>query len=396
MYQNEVAQNYSVEEVNSSSAQDAIAGDGLMQTRSPYSTAVQVIKKRNLQDVTQRCEVEAAIAGDEFYYSWSQGNKIIEGPTVGAALAIARNFGNCAVDVRVEEHQNATIFYGAFIDLETGFNIVRPFRQNNAQAKKKDGRNIYTDERGLDVKFQIGASKGIRNAVLNGVPKWLVNKVMVKAKENVVEKIKKMGVVAARDMVIKKLSNLSIPLERVEKVYQKTASWDIEKLVMLSGAIRSIEDGFESIETIFPDDTVPETNTTQPKTQPEQPKTGNTTPPPPAAPVNDSNDKASSLPPVESVETVKEDAPTNNDAKAPQQSVNSEPEPAPVQPISNGETVAIPSPDKLIADIKTAKDLDTFKALKTKFGKFGSLYLNDEYKAIIAAINQKENEFKKK
>jgi len=246
--------NFEVETISKydSVSERAIEGSGLMQTRSPYSTAVQVVKPRNLDMVIKRCEMEAAIAGDEFYYAWKQGGEFIEGPTVGAALAIARNFGNCAVDCKIEETQYAYIFHGAFIDLETGFNLVRPFRQNKQSPKNKEGKDIYKGERGVDIIFQIGASKGIRNAVLNGVPKWLVSKVIKKAKENVVKKISEMGVEKARAMIITKANALKIPIERIEASYGLQKGWDIEKLVMLSGSIRSIEEGIESVDALFP------------------------------------------------------------------------------------------------------------------------------------------------
>ena len=224
----------------------------MLQTKTAYSTAVQVIKPRNLRNVIARCEEEAAIAGDEFYYSWKQGGEIIEGSTVGASLAIARNWGNCAVDVKIEETHDSYIFHGAFVDLETGFNIVRPFKQNKQSPKKKDGGDVYKGDRGKDVIFQIGASKAIRNVVLNAVPKWLTSKVLSKAKENVVEKIKSLGVEKARLMIIKKATTIGIPIPRIEDSFGLQKGWDIEKLVMLSGALRSIEDGIESVDTIFP------------------------------------------------------------------------------------------------------------------------------------------------
>ncbi|MEM4626444.1 MAG: hypothetical protein QXF70_03410 [Candidatus Bilamarchaeaceae archaeon] len=225
---------------------------GMLRTQTQYSTAVQVVRPRNLQIVLNKCLEEAAIAGDEFYYSWSQGGSIVEGLTVGAALAIARNFGNCAVDSKVEETPTSYVFYGAFIDLETGFNMVRPFRQNKQSPKTKTGKDVYTGDRGKDIIFQIGASKAIRNVVLNAIPKWLASKVLNKAKENVVGKIEKMGIEKTRSLILNKINALGIDIKRVELAFGNTKSWDVEKLVMLMGAIRSIEDGIETADAIFP------------------------------------------------------------------------------------------------------------------------------------------------
>src|ERR1051326_664567 len=225
---------------------------GAMQTRSKYSTAVSVIRPRNLQEVLRRSLEEAAIAGDDFYYSWKQGKKIIEGLTIGAATALVRNFGNCAVDCPVEETQDTYIFYPAFIDLETGFNLVRPYRQNKKAPTKQDGSEIYSGERGADVVFQIGVSKATRNVCLNAVPKWLSEKVLRKAKENVVEKISKMGIEKARLMVSQKSTAIGIPLARVEMIYGKEVSWNIEAIIQISSALRAIEDGTETVDSLFP------------------------------------------------------------------------------------------------------------------------------------------------
>lgn len=240
-------------EIQSFNEMEQIPGQSLMQTRSPYSTAVQVIKERNLEKVLSRCITEAAMAGEDFYYSWSQGGSIIEGNTVGAALMMIRNFGNSAIDVRVQELPNSYIFYGAFIDLETGFNLIRPFKMSKQSPKNKQGRDIYSGERGKDIIFQIGASKAIRNVALNALPKWLTEKVLETSKKNVVGQIENMGRQKAIEMINKKADALKIPMDRIEANYGKQKSWDTVKIVAVMGAIRSIEDGVEDVDEIFSD-----------------------------------------------------------------------------------------------------------------------------------------------
>ncbi len=226
---------------------------GLMQTKSPYSTAVQVVKPRDLNKIEARCISEAARAGDEFYYSWSQGGSIVEGNTVGAALMMIRNWGNCAIDVKVQELPTSYVFYGAFIDLETGFNLVRPFKMSKQSPKNKNGRDTYTGERGKDIIFQIGASKAMRNVALNALPKWLTEKVLDTAKQNVAAKVEKMGKEKAIQIIEKKAEALKITFDRVEANYGKKASWDTDKIVAVMGAIRSVEDGIESMDEVFAD-----------------------------------------------------------------------------------------------------------------------------------------------
>lgn len=228
------------------------AGGMALQTRSSYQTAVAVNRERNLEKVLQRCLQEAAIAGDDFYYSWSQGGQNIEGLTVGAAQALCRNFGNCALEVKVEETPTAYIFHGAFIDLETGFNLVRPYRQNKQSPKKKDGKDVYSGERGTDIIFQIGASKSMRNVALNAMPKWLTEKVIAQAKDNVVGKIEKLGPEKAKALILNKANALGIAQDRIEGVYGKERAWDTEKIIKITSALRAVEDGIEKAADLFP------------------------------------------------------------------------------------------------------------------------------------------------
>jgi hypothetical protein len=160
--------------------------------------------------------------------------------------------GNNAVDVEVRETPQAWYFTGAYIDLETGFNIRRTFRQNKQSPRKKDGKEIYSGERGQDIIYQIGQSKAIRNVVLNAAPSWLGRKVFEKAKENVVAKIEKMGPEKAKTLLIQKMTNLGIPTDRVVAVFGQPGTWDVEKLVRIGGAVRSIEDGRERLDDVFP------------------------------------------------------------------------------------------------------------------------------------------------
>lgn len=225
---------------------------GAMQTKNKYVTAMQVMKPRNLNKVISKCVEEASIAGEEFIYSWRQGGSIIEGLTIGAALSIVRNFGNSMVDVEVEEKDKAYIFTAYFCDLETGFNISRSYRQNKASPKSKNGKDIYEGERGTDIIFQIGQSKAIRNVVLNAIPRWLSTKVLEEAKNNAMATINNMGEVKARELLLNKIEALKIDKTKVENNFGKSKSWDKVKLVQLSAALKSIENGYEEEETLFP------------------------------------------------------------------------------------------------------------------------------------------------
>jgi hypothetical protein len=88
--------------------------------------------------------------------------------------------------------------------------------------------------------------------VLNAVPRWLATKVLEEAKNNAMATINNMGEVKARELILRKIGNLKVELERVEHIYGKSKSWDKVKLVQLSSALKSLENGYEDEDTLFP------------------------------------------------------------------------------------------------------------------------------------------------
>lgn len=233
-------------------------GKTLQQVKSVYTTAVAVQKPRNIQDALKRCEEEAIIAGDDFYYAWSvtsrgkKGSKpkkvLVEGPSIGLALAAARHYGNNVVDVEVEETANTYVFKAVFVDLETGSNFVRLFRQNKTRSM---GR--YDEDRAEDIVFQIGQSKAIRNVILNALPVTLINRMMERAKENVIERIKKKGLNKAKEDTIEFFKKYGIDVPRIEaKLDIPQDKWKVDDLAKLYGAIKAIVNDQESADELFP------------------------------------------------------------------------------------------------------------------------------------------------
>lgn len=230
------------------------SGGVLRRTQTPFTTAIAVVKPRERNQVINACEDEARIAGDEFYYSWTiktkQGPRLVEGLSVQGALASARNWGNCAVPVDVEETEDAYIFTASFLDMETGFNLQRSFRQR----KEQNIGSKYDDARAEDIVFQIGQSKAIRNVILNALPSWLISKVLAKAKENIIEKINTMGLATAKQKTIDFLGKYGITVERIEnKLGKKSSTWMAEDLALLQGAMKTLLAGQESADSLFPE-----------------------------------------------------------------------------------------------------------------------------------------------
>jgi len=229
--------------------------------QTTYATAVAVQKPRVLIEVEKNCLKEAELAGEICFYGWGAGQNRVEGPSIDCAMIAARNWGNSVVEMKpVHETVSAYIMEAAFVDLETGFTYSRQFRQS--KSWKVYGK--MDDNRKEDVRFQIGQSKAQRNAILKALPKWLLDKMVDRAKEGVrvkLEKyIEKNGIEAARKLALDALVKMGVKAEQVEYKYgKKYGAWDIELLVILKGDIRALTDGAESANTLFPEKTDDET-----------------------------------------------------------------------------------------------------------------------------------------
>ncbi len=236
-------------------AGDLIArGDAVQQIRTSYVTAVSVQKPRDIALVEKGCMKEAALAGESIYYGWGAGKDRIEGPSIEAAMILARNWGNAALDMLpVQDTHDAWIFTASFIDCEAGVTVTRQFRQ----SKRYTVHGKMDAERKDDIRFQIGQSKALRNVVLAALPGWITDRMIEKAKQGVREKIEqyiqKNGIEGARDLVVKALAKHGIDEERLEaKIGKPIGAWQVEELTILKGDIKALNDRTESPETIFP------------------------------------------------------------------------------------------------------------------------------------------------
>src|SRR6266853_2553728 len=156
--------------------------------------AQHVAVKRKTSAVLAEIRALAAAAGEAWYYRWpvksknddsSSSTKWIEGPSIKLANDLARVYGNCHVDVRVIENDTSWFFYAMFTDLETGFSMTRPFQQRKNQKSIRG-----SDDRQRDIAFQIGASKAIRNIVVNALQTY-ADYGFEEARNSLIEKIGK-------------------------------------------------------------------------------------------------------------------------------------------------------------------------------------------------------------
>ena len=232
-------------------------GDTMQQMRTSYSTAVAVQRPRELAAVERRFLQEAAMAGETFYYGWGAGKDKIEGASIKLASALARCWGNCAVEpMPIQETADAWIMTAAFIDLETGFTIARQFRQ----SKKYTVHGKHDAERKDDIRFQIGQSKAARNVILNALPEWMADKAIAAAKagvkKTIEEYVSKNGVAKAVDHILRALAKVGVSEERVlaKLSLAKKTAIDIDHIVLLKGDLSAIESGQEWADNLFPNE----------------------------------------------------------------------------------------------------------------------------------------------
>ncbi|MCI4625032.1 MAG: hypothetical protein L3V56_03630 [Candidatus Magnetoovum sp. WYHC-5] len=233
------------------------SGGTLQQVRTPFATAVSVQRPRVRKNIVAICEEEADMAGDAFFYSWSVKSKktgkssVVEGPSVDLALTAARNWGNCGVAVDVREENGHYILSATFVDLETGYNLQRAFRQ-----RKTQDMGMQDKDRSEDIVFQIGQSKAVRNVILSALPSWLIDRMLERAKANVVEKIKKKGLAKAKEDTMMFFERHGVSLEMLEgKLGLTKAQWTVEDVARLAGDVRAIMSGEVLPSELFPSQT---------------------------------------------------------------------------------------------------------------------------------------------
>jgi hypothetical protein len=154
----------------------------------------------------------------------------------------------------VQETSEAFYFTHWFVDLET--NVATPRQWREGKRSVVDGK--MDEERKMSIRFNRGQSKNIRNAILDAMPEWLVNKAIAAAKSGVRTKIEKFienkSLAAAQKYVVDQLARHGVTEAQIlaKALRDKVEGLDIDDLVALTGDIQAIESGSENAATLFP------------------------------------------------------------------------------------------------------------------------------------------------
>lgn len=211
--------------------------------------AQQVAVHRSTTRVLAQIKELAAAAGADWYYRFPVKDKngvtsFIEGPSVKLANDVSRLYGNCEVDCRAQDLGNVILFHARFVDLETGYALTRPFQQRKGASKMGDA------DRRADIDFQIGASKAIRNVVVNALQTFS-DFAFEEARNALVERIGK-DLDRWRTKTAERLT-AKVDLKRVEAVVGRSAKdWlapDVARIIAMG---KACEDGMSTWDETFP------------------------------------------------------------------------------------------------------------------------------------------------
>jgi hypothetical protein len=176
----------------------------------------------------------------------------VEGPSIKAAMALARRWGNCSVTCRsLNEDQTGADLAGIFIDFETNFRVERPMRVSKVMKRRSGGTYTLDPQRWLAA-LQAGASKAARNATINGLPSYLVAAFLKQARtiaagdpESKADPKKVAG-------TLKAFERFGVTQAMLEKyVEAPLADWMGDHLATLIGLGNAIKDGQLTVAEAF-------------------------------------------------------------------------------------------------------------------------------------------------
>lgn len=211
-------------------------------------------RPRDINQIMRMISAHAQMMGTAVRYRWEVNNRatgtkdVIEGPTIKAAMMVAREYGNCAVGAKkIGETHDHWIFEGRFIDFQTGFIVVREFQQRKSQMT-----GMKDQDRARDIVFQIGQSKAARNAVVNALS-TLIDFAMSEADRSVLEWVKK-DPGNAKKVLRERIAGLGIELKRVETKRARTIdNMTAQDIAITVAEIRAIQEQQATIEDIYGD-----------------------------------------------------------------------------------------------------------------------------------------------
>lgn len=184
---------------------------------------------------------------DEMIYALPRGGKLIEGPSVRFAEAMAHSYGNCRCGARVlSEDEETVTAQGMFFDLETNVAITIEVRRRIVDKK---GNRFNTDV--IQQTANAACSIGMRNAILRAIPKPLWKKPYAAARMAVAGDIKTLD--TRRVAMLKAFELMGVKREAIFKKLEVKGVDDIslDHLVTLRGIYNAVREHEISADKAF-------------------------------------------------------------------------------------------------------------------------------------------------
>lgn len=218
-------------------------------------------RPRNMQAVEQSVLAELkALGADEarlMFYAVPRAGKTIEGLSIRAADMVMRHYGNCQAAARIEdETEDFVDVGGVFHDLETNTKRYKALRVSK-WFRRRDTHKLERMSLDMEVNaVNAGASKAVRNAILDGIPLAIKNKLFEAAKMVAIPpaslKDKDRPHPKALEQIQSDLTEAKITDEMIRAKYSKgIAEMTRAELTRVRGLLTAVEDGYTSLKEAF-------------------------------------------------------------------------------------------------------------------------------------------------
>jgi hypothetical protein len=210
--------------------------------------------RRDNERIMQEIKEIAAMAGDDWFYrfpirSAGGGQDWVEGCSIKLANNVARIYGNNINEIRETDVGDAWVFYARFTDIEKGFTMERAFHQRKSQTAMK----TKDRDRQIDIAYQIGQSKAIRNCIVNALDVYC-NFALQEARKSIVKEIGK-DLPMWIERTIEAIKGLPVEIKRVERVVGRVSKdWLAPDIARIRAQVHAVRDGMTTIDEAFPPD----------------------------------------------------------------------------------------------------------------------------------------------
>ncbi len=216
-----------------------------------YYMTTNLLPPRDIVEFETQLMIAARRAKDKFFYTWEQGAGWVTGPSHSMAVYAASLYRNIVHRADYQRVEGGFKILGVAIDLERGATGFRPFFQPSDVNIGKKFEKPENKSRKESILIQIGVSKAKRGAILEILPKWIVDMgveiALVEYYGTITDIQERIGA------VLNYFSQFEITKDDIVKKFGKELSkFGVEEFAQLSGIKNRIHQGHDLPIDIFP------------------------------------------------------------------------------------------------------------------------------------------------